>query len=610
MLPFYHILFNRVFESGYIPTTWLEGIIIPLYKNKGEVEVPNNYRPITILSCLGKLFTSILNLRLTTYLENFQVLEENQAGFRKGYSCTDHMFTLHSLVEILKKNKKKLFCCFIDFSQAFDRVWRAGLLHKLLENSINGKFFNVIDSMYKNIKSSVQHNGDLSETFISEIGVRQGENLSPALFSLFLNDLNSHMYVNGANGVELKDPLDLSLWLKLLILLYADDTIFLSETEIDFQKSLDIFHNYCNNWHLKVNISKTKVIVFGSRQTKNYNFTLGNDRIEITKQYHYLGMTFSSNGSYLQARKHVAQQATKAMYLLLSKVRKANLPIDLTLKLFDHTVVPILTYGSEIFGFENVGILEKVHNEFLRKITKAKRATPISFLHGELGRFPISLIINCRMISYWNRLLLGKESKISLQIYKYMFNLPDNSFKWMNKIKEILTSVGRPDLWDNQFQISDEMLHKKIKRILIDQFKQTWHENLQKSNKGKIYLGFKENTDIEPYLIKLEDNDRLNLFRFRTVNNSLPIETGRYDGTPFEERYCNLCHNNSTGTEEHYLLHCEYFSRERNMLLNPTNLGIPLHNISFKTLMQSTSVTILKIISKLCSVIINKFQSH
>jgi hypothetical protein len=174
-LPLYCKLFNSILDTGFIPSSWLEGTIIPLFKNKDDPKCPTSYRPITILSCLDKLFTAVLKQRLTTYLEENNILDENQAGFRKGYSGSDHIFTLHSLIEILKKRKLKLYCIFVDFSQAFDKVWRVGLWHKLLNSSVNGKFFTVINNMYKNIKSCISHNGSFSPTFISEIGVRQGE---------------------------------------------------------------------------------------------------------------------------------------------------------------------------------------------------------------------------------------------------------------------------------------------------------------------------------------------------------------------------------------------------------------------------------------------------
>lgn len=139
LLPVYVKLFNCVLETGIIPVSWLNGVIIPIYKNNGDSKTASNYRPITILSCLGKFFTSILNLRLIKFLNEHDILQQSQAGFRKGYSCQDHIFTLHSLIDILRQKKKKLFCAFIDFSAAFDKVHRSSLWTKLLQNNINGK---------------------------------------------------------------------------------------------------------------------------------------------------------------------------------------------------------------------------------------------------------------------------------------------------------------------------------------------------------------------------------------------------------------------------------------------------------------------------------------
>ena len=203
MLPIYVDLFNIILDSGIIPDSWLEGIIRPIHKS-GDRQNPENYRPITILSCFGKLFTSILNLRLTTLLEDNAILEENQAGFRKGYATTDHIFVLHSLAELLKTRKKKLFCSFIDFSKAFDSVWRAGLWQKLLKNNIDGKFFKIIYNMYQSIKSCVRLNGQVTNFFPCNIGLRQGENLSPVLFSLFLNDLEQFLEDNNCEGINIE----------------------------------------------------------------------------------------------------------------------------------------------------------------------------------------------------------------------------------------------------------------------------------------------------------------------------------------------------------------------------------------------------------------------
>ena len=142
-------------DIGYIPKTWGEGMIIPIYKGKGGPSSPTNYRPITFLSSISKLFTSILNNRLNTFLEENRILLENQAAYRKRYLTLDHIFTLNSVNEILKHYDKKLYCIFIDFSKAFDSIWQTGLWQKLLKQDIRGKFLKIVKSMYSNIKSCV-----------------------------------------------------------------------------------------------------------------------------------------------------------------------------------------------------------------------------------------------------------------------------------------------------------------------------------------------------------------------------------------------------------------------------------------------------------------------
>lgn len=185
------------------------------------------------------------------------ILSENQAGFRKHYSCLDHIFSLYALIEILKLKKQKLFCCFVDFSSAFDSVWRVGLWYKLLQSNVNGKVFKVIVNMYNDIKSCVSLHGNDSAFFASFSGVRQGENLSPVMFSLYLNDLENYLMHNSNAGITIDcNNEDISIFLKLYILLYADDTIILANSEDDLQYSLNRFNDYCRSWKLNVNIEK------------------------------------------------------------------------------------------------------------------------------------------------------------------------------------------------------------------------------------------------------------------------------------------------------------------------------------------------------------------
>ena len=115
LLPIYLKLFNIIFDNGIFPESWVLGNIIPIYKNEGKVQNPENYRPITLLSCVGKLFTRIISNWLTKYAEEYNLLNDCQAGFRKGYSITDNLFIINSLIDIMKSKRQKLYCAFYRF---------------------------------------------------------------------------------------------------------------------------------------------------------------------------------------------------------------------------------------------------------------------------------------------------------------------------------------------------------------------------------------------------------------------------------------------------------------------------------------------------------------
>ena len=294
MMPVYIQLFNLIFDTGLIPETWTLGNILPIYKNKGDKNKPENYRPITLLSCFGKLFTAVINYRLNKYAEEVDLIDPCQAGFRKGYSTAENIFIINSLIDLLKAQGKKLYCTFIDFKQAFDKVWRQGLWIKMLKHKINGKCYQVIQNMYDNIKSKISTYEGSTAYFPCFSGVRQGENLSPYLFNLYLNDLERYLDFNGAQGIPCETLDDqLHVYLKIFILLYADDTVVLSDNRNDLQEALNVFEQYCEEWKLTVNIEKTKVLIFANgRLSKQDKFYFKGKLLEIVNEYKYLGIFF------------------------------------------------------------------------------------------------------------------------------------------------------------------------------------------------------------------------------------------------------------------------------------------------------------------------------
>ena len=143
MLPFYTNLFN-ILTSGEIPESWTTGIIIPIFKKKGDPRDPSNYRGVTLVSILGKVFTKMLNVRLEKFSNLNEILLPNQAGFRKGHSTVDQVYVLQTLIELCIKQKRRLFIAWVDYAKAFDTVWRQALWFKLLKAGYSSKIVSVI----------------------------------------------------------------------------------------------------------------------------------------------------------------------------------------------------------------------------------------------------------------------------------------------------------------------------------------------------------------------------------------------------------------------------------------------------------------------------------
>ena len=139
-------LCKMMFEKEQVPDEWLEGIIFPIYKDSDRRD-PLNYRGITLLSVVSKVYTSILNERLSKWCGRNNIIVEEEGLFRKGRGCVDQIFVLAGILN--KRRKKLTCCCFIDLKKAFDRVWRKGLWKARWEEGIRGKMWKVIRSLYR-----------------------------------------------------------------------------------------------------------------------------------------------------------------------------------------------------------------------------------------------------------------------------------------------------------------------------------------------------------------------------------------------------------------------------------------------------------------------------
>ena len=302
-------------------------------------------------SCLGKLFTSILQSRLNKLIEQRNILNPEQFGFHQNSRATDSLFILQQLLNKYTKQHKKIYVGFIDYEKAFDIVWQSGLIYKLYQYGVKGKFFKVIKSMYSSIKSCVKiDESSITEMFSCNKGIRQGDRLSPVLFSLVMNDLPQYFKDDHCPRVMLESH-------SLNCLMYVDDLLVLSSSPEGLQKSINVSKKYPEEWKLKVNTKKSNIIIFsGNGQTENNeNFQYGLETLPIVDKQTYLGIEMTSSGRYTYARDILSKKA----YNVLATVNSIRLfsnsnttTITIKNKLFDALVKPILLYGCEIWGPE------------------------------------------------------------------------------------------------------------------------------------------------------------------------------------------------------------------------------------------------------------------
>ena len=619
MLNVYKKYFNLIYSTATIPSSWTIGIIKPIYKGKGDKNDPDNYRPITILSCIGKLFTSILNNRINKYLEQKSLLGREQLGFRENHSTTDGVFILHVLSKLMKHTNRQLYCAFIDLKKCFGSIWREALWAKISELNIGSKMTNVIKSMYQNLKSCVMmyindHDDNAivhtSRLFDCEKGLREGEHLSPILFSMYVNDLNNYLISKQCNDVSVayRDDKYVLCYVILPILMYADDSVLFALNKRGLQKSLNAYEQYCNKWKLDINVNKTKILCFGRKN--QHVFTINNEAIENVDVFKYLGVVLSRNGRFEKAMLENVNKARKGMYTLRKTFREKMIPIDCQIDLFEKTIEPILLYGCEIWGAGKIEIIEKFRCKIIKQILGLRASTPAYMVYGEIGKLPLRTIIDKRIISFWGRIVNGNTNKLSFAMYRLMLQnyglgvLKETT--WTDYIKQTLINAGYHYIWQNQRCTQLDI--QNIKQRLHDLGVQSMYTiaNIETSNKGKNYTLLKPSWQEEKYLSILTHRKTVSLIKFRTGNHRLPVETGRYNNIPYAERRCQNCPN-SIGDEYHFLFECNLFTAQRKRYIDRKYYVRPSMS-KYLLLMQSTSTYELNNLAKMTEIIMNTLK--
>ena len=551
-------LFNKIYELSNFPDIWCESLIITIHK-KGRTDVPDNYRGISLLNVLSKSFTTILNSRITKWLECNSLLCKEQGGFRKKFSTTDSIFTLNTLIErYISRPRGRFYCAFVDFTKAFDSINREALWLKLQKIGISTKMLKILIAIYDKVEASVLTMQGQSETFSCPMGVKQGCSLSTTLFSLFINDLPRFFHDANIYQIPLID-------LEVSSLLYADDLVLVSESSIGLQRQLNLLKLYCDKWHLRVNKEKTKIMVFRRGGTLRHyeKWFYDDERIDTTAHFSYLGVYFSSFRHWSYNQKFRADKGLRAMGALNRMMLTIpNITSDITLKVFDTQIMPILHYGSEVWGYSDSQCIERVQLKCCKNIMKIHTRVPGIAVRGEMGRLPLALNRRYNIINYWLRILKLEDSRLTKDAYKLQLIWTDrNKDCWLMNVKNMLFNYGFAEAWFNQ-GLGDTATFKAILKIRMNDIGvQNWETEINNMDRLRYYKVIKHTFIKESYIDKLEPKDRSVMANFRCTGLPLKTIVGVYfEKLGYEACLCETCNKKCIEHEYHFLLECPTLS--------------------------------------------------
>lgn len=593
LLPYIRKLFNRLYSSGEFPTCWSTSIVIPIHK-KGNPNDTNNYRGIALLDVFSKIYISILTTRVTFYTNAYSKLSEAQAGFRSDYSTIDNGFVLYSIInKYLCKKGKKLYVAFIDFKKAFDSVNRNKLYKALLKHGIKGKLFSSIKSIYQLVKSRVKSNNNiLTECFECPIGLRQGCKLSPILFCLFINELESYMRSTVSHGIQLL-PNDVELFL----LMFADDVGLFSDTIVGLQKQLDELHKYCLEWKLSVNVEKTKIVVFknGGILAKREKWFYDSQPIEIVNAFAYVGLNFTARMSLSKMSEHMAIKA-KHVFISLLKNLYHLLPMSrqMFFKIFDTKISPILLYGSEIWGLEFMNSIEQVHTYACKRFMNVSLKACNLAVMGDCARYPMFILASKRCVKYWIKILNMNNDRYVKKCYFLLKNMDENGHKnWVTTLRLNLFKNGFGYIWEQQMIENPTLFLNEYVNRLKDQYIQEWSDKCNSNGKMEFYCHYKTFFTYEKYLDCVDlMKFRRSISAFRTSSHHLMIEKGRHFGIEREFRYCIHC-TDRVENEFHFIVECPLYDQLREKYIPNSFIQQPYLE-KFYSLMSCSNETIIR----------------
>ncbi|KAK3507342.1 hypothetical protein QTP70_014836 [Hemibagrus guttatus] len=318
-------LFNRVLESERMPEEWRRSVLVPIFKNKGDVQSCSNYRGIKLMSHTMKVWERVVEARLRKVVE----ICEQQYGFMPRKSTTDAIFALRILMEKYRDGQRELHCVFVDLEKAYDRVPREELWYCMRKSGVAEKYVRVVQDMYERSRTVVRCAVGQTEEFKVEVGLHQGSALSPFLFAIVMDQLSEE--------VRQESP-----W----TMMFADDIVICSESREQVEENLERWRFALERRGMKVSRSKTEYMCVNEREG-NGTVRLQGEEVKKVQEFKYLGSTVQSNGECGKEVKKRVQAGWNGWRKVSGVLCDRKISARIKGKVYRTVVRPAMLYGLE-----------------------------------------------------------------------------------------------------------------------------------------------------------------------------------------------------------------------------------------------------------------------
>ena len=403
-------LFNLILETGEIPSTFKKALIVVLFK-KGDRSECKNYRPISLLSHVYKLFMTVIGRRITDDL--YACFPDTQAAYQPSRGTTEQIFALCQIIEKSIEFNKPVYFVFIDFTKAFDSIKLDKLWSILDKTSLNKNYINLLKVVYDDSQASIRTDLGNSRFVNIKKGVKQGDMLSAILFCVALAAVILKTEDSCQSGYAIGGRI-------LSNLSYSDDIAVTNNCLKNLQSFIDALSDNAKEIGLEINLTKTNSMSTDKIQ-KPMNIKIYGKTLEQVTEFIYLGHKLSSSGDQKIALKHRIGLGWAAFENNKVILKSKRVPIAIKVRTYLLYVLPVVLYGLDCITWNQKlsQSIEVFQNHVMRLITGHRLIdkTRITTLRSKTSLTPLFDKIKCKTLKLYGHVKRSTKgvSKICLE---------------------------------------------------------------------------------------------------------------------------------------------------------------------------------------------------